>query len=71
MHVIDLLWLHVPLYILVPDTTMPTLLQRGGETRMDFDITTLEMLPAEEEEGLMDCQPTCGWTCFFTCASTS
>jgi hypothetical protein len=38
---------------------------------MDFDITTLEMLPAEEEEGLMDCQPTCGWTCFFTCASTS
>jgi hypothetical protein len=37
---------------------------------MDFDITTLEMLPAEEEEGLLGCWITCFYTCPSTCSST-
>jgi hypothetical protein len=38
---------------------------------MDFDVTTLEMLPAEDEEGLEECSKTCGgWTCIFTCTVT-
>ncbi len=36
---------------------------------MDFDITALETLPAEEE-GLLDCSLTCNFTCLFTCFST-
>ena len=38
---------------------------------MDLDVTALEMLPADEEEGLGFCWITClGRTCSITCEST-
>ena len=38
---------------------------------MDLDVTALEMLPADEEEGLMFCWWTClGQTCQITCDVT-
>jgi hypothetical protein len=37
---------------------------------MSFDVSALEMLPGEEEEGLLLCTHTCKLTCTVTCSIT-
>jgi len=37
---------------------------------MSFDVAALEMLPGEEEEGLLLCTITCRQTCQVTCSIT-
>jgi hypothetical protein len=37
---------------------------------MEFDITALEMLPADEADGLLPCTITCKVTCVETCTVT-
>lgn len=38
---------------------------------MNVDVTALEMLPAEEPEGLFFCVATCFVTCGITCQFTA
>jgi hypothetical protein len=38
---------------------------------MSFDVAALEMLPGEEEEGLLLCTRTCQVTCQVTCIITN
>jgi hypothetical protein len=37
---------------------------------MGFDVTSLEMLPSDDPEGVGECALTCAVTCKFSCIAT-